>query len=1147
MDKKFVPLHVHSEYSALDGASKVEDLVKKAKNSGMPAMAITDHGVMSSLVSFYKKARGAGVKPLVGSELYITPYGKSRYDKTKLGEGEKTAHHLLLLAKNKIGAKNLNILCSASHLEGYYYKPRADYDLLREHSEGLICLTACLGGAIPQAILKNNTQQAADLAHIYKDIFKEDFYLEIQDHGDTNQAMVNKHMIKMSEDLGIPLVATNDSHFTNREDKDIHDLILSIAMGRTISTPKELVYTPEHYFKTPEEMWSIELFKHHPEALINTVRIAEKCNYIMELGVNHLPDFPVPEGHTQASYLRELTYKGLEDRYDVVTEAIRNRADYELSTLEQMGFPGYLLIVWDFIDWAKRQDIPVGPGRGSAAGSLICYAIGITDIDPLRYNLLFERFLNPERVSMPDIDVDFCIERRQEVMNYVAKKYGDDRVCQIITFSTLGAKAAFKDVARVYELPYSDSNNLSKLIPPTPGTTLEEALMVEDFRVAINNNPKAKEIVDMALRVEGMIRGNGTHAAGVIISKYPLNEVCPLMQVKEKKSTSESEEGFVKLSSQTQIEQKDAEDLGLLKMDFLGLRNLTVMDKAIKMIKRNHGVDINWHSPELRNMNNSKSFELISSGKTMGIFQLEGDGITKLAKKMQPSIFEDLSSILALYRPGPLQSGMDDIFVKAKHGEIQPDYMHNDLEPILKNTYGTMIYQEQIMQIAQVMGGYSLGEADLLRRAMGKKKPEEMAKQKDRFISGAIQRGYSKELSNNIFEKMAKFAEYGFNYAHSAAYGVITFRTAYLKSNFSPEFMAALMSSLSDTDKILKAVREANALGIKVLPPDVNKSQKEFDAVGTEIRFGLLSIKGIGEELVNSIIHNRESGGIYTSLADFCKRVNHKTYTSRSLDALIQAGVFDSIDRNRAKLLKEAEQLLPDAAKQQRSSKAGQISLFGNELEEYTAPQVGEVKAFDRLQELELERELMGIYISGHPLKEIEIEYDYFHSHNTEDAKEYIGRSVVMMGIIRNLKILYTKKQEKMAVFNLEDLNGIIPAVTFTKTYADYEHLIQENSMVQVYGTITSRDDEVQLKIDRLSTVEGLRYLEVLIPQDADEFKILELQKIMSRHKGDIPVVFNFENTDLKVVADSPNWIRYESKLVEYIESTIGKGRATLK
>lgn len=1150
--KSFVHLHVHSEFSALDGASRVGDLVKKAASTGMPALAITDHGMMNSLVSFYSKARSAGVKPIVGCEVYVSP--KSRFDRIKMGEGEKNAYHMVLLAKNAIGAKNLNILCSRAHLEGYYYKPRIDDELLAQHSEGLIALSACLGGRIPQHLLKSEFEKAKEAALFYKAIFGDDFYLELQDHGDPQQLEINKLMIQICNQTGIELVATNDSHFTNREDRGIHDILLMISTGATVSKPNKLYYSDHHYFKTPEEMWQIEIFAAHQRALLNTIEIANKCNYILELGVNHLPDFPVPDGHTQASYLREITHKGLERRYDHITEEIRSRADFELDVIEKMGFPGYLLIVWDYINWAKEQGIPVGPGRGSAAGSIICFAIGITDIDPLPNGLLFERFLNPERVSMPDIDVDFCINRRQEVMNYVARKYGEDKVCQIATFGTMKAKAAFKDVARVMELPYDESNRLTKLMGKELDLTLEGALEIEDFRLAIENNPKAKEIYETAKKLEGTVRGLGTHAAGVIISKYKLEEVTPLMRVSKEATSSDEDSGdnipAAKLSSQTQLELKDAEAMGLIKMDFLGLRNLTMIDHTIKLIKKNHGIDIDWHSPELRGMDDPKVYQFISSGKTMGLFQIEGDGITKLVVKMRPTFFGDLSAILALYRPGPLESKMDELYVDCKHGRKEVEYPHIDLKPYLEDTYGTMIYQEQIMQIAQTMAGYTLGQADMLRRAMGKKKPEEMAKQKDIFINGAIEKGYQPGLAESTFEKMAKFAEYGFNRAHSAAYAVITYRTAWLKTYYPAEFMAALMTSLSgDNDKILKAVRECEKMGIQVLPPDVNYSDKDFAVVEGHIRFGMLSIKGIGEDFVESIVDQRAFGGKFESLFDFCKRVKHKTYNARSLASLVKAGAFDTLERNRASLIATIDDILPNVAKEQKNASAGQVSLFGDNLSTFTTPSgLVNVAPFCTLEELEFERELMGIYVSSHPLKATGINVDLHTSHNVVELDPSMkGQHVVLCAILRSVKNIITKKNDPMAFLKLEDMGGVIDAVCFPKAYMVVRDSIVDNRRLQIFGTVgIDKDGQVQVIIERVRDLDGLQSLHLRLPADLDDASLLAIERMLPQFKGDTPIVFEYDNSNQLVVAGPQFWVSYSEELVRNLESVVGNGRVRI-
>ncbi|MBI6547030.1 MAG: DNA polymerase III subunit alpha, partial [Cyanobacteria bacterium NC_groundwater_1444_Ag_S-0.65um_54_12] len=837
----FVHCHVHSQYSLLDGASRISDLIKRATDLGMPALALTDHGVMYGAIEFYYHAKKAGIKPIIGMEAYVA-LGDRR--NRQVDKASKHYGHLVLLAKNGKGYENLVKLNTIGHVEGYYHRPRIDREVLAKFSEGLIALSACIGGHVPQLVLQQRYQAAEELSLWYQSTFGADFYLELQNHGLAEQKVVNKAFIELSERTGIPLVATNDSHFTNPGDTRAHDALICIGTGKSIlDTNRRMTYGPDFYLKSAEEMQ--EIFREVPLAISNTLEIAGKCDLTLEFGRTRLPSYPLSHGDTAESYLAKLAEEGLRQRYATVTPELQERLRYELGVIATMGFPAYFLIVWDFIGWAKRQGIPVGPGRGSVAGSLVAYCLGITELDPIKYRLLFERFLNPERVSMPDIDIDFCIDRRVEVIRYVREKYGEDRVSQIVTFNTMKAKAAIKDVARVMGLPFAEANELCKKVPDRLDITLQEATQEgTELHLEMQRNANVAEIIELAKRLEGISRNTSVHAAGVLISKEPLDQLVPLIRLDRDKGESSG------LASQ--YEMKYLEMLGLLKMDFLGLRNLTMIGRALALIEQNHGKRIDFRQDDY---SDPRAYELLRSGDTIGIFQVESEGMTKLIRKLQPTCFEDISAILALYRPGPLQSGYVDEYVDRKHGKKPIEYPHPALEPILKDTYGTMVYQEQIMQIAQVLASYSLGGADLLRRAMGKKKKEEMDQQREVFLEGCEKNGVAKGSAVELFEKMTKFSEYCFNRAHTAAYAVITYQTAYLKAHYPREYLAALLSSYEGaTDKIMVAVQNCRQMGIAVLPPDINSSGMDFTAVSEGIRFGLGAIKNVGTAAVEEIL-----------------------------------------------------------------------------------------------------------------------------------------------------------------------------------------------------------------------------------------------------------------------------------------------------
>lgn len=1129
MSGKFVHLHVHTEYSLLDGASKTKALVKRAVELGMPALAITDHGVMYGNMEFYIKAKEAGIKPILGCEAYINP--TSRTDRSA-----NSSYHLVLLAKNPTGYSNLCKLISISHLEGFYYKPRIDREVLEKYHEGLIVLSACLGGEIPQYLMAGKIEQAKETALWYKNLFGDDFYLELQDHNMPEQKQVNALLIPMSKELGIKLVCTNDSHYTLKEDAYSQDALICIQTGKMLDDPKRMKFGPEYYLKSEEEMAA--LFP--PESLTNTLEIASKCNVIIPMGTNKMPVCPVPDGHTTDTYLSYLAWKGLRERYPEPTPEIEKRLRYELGIIEKMGFPGYFLIVWDFINYAKTNGIQVGPGRGSAAGSLVAYCLKITNIDPIKYNLLFERFLNPERVSMPDIDVDFCIDRRGDVIKYVAERYGADHVSQIATFGTLGAKMAIKDIGRVMGFLPAETNRLCKMVPDQLHITLEEACAPgSELAAEIASSPRVKDLIDLAKKLEGTIRNSSIHAAGVVIARDPLDTLVPLQRNGDNGASS-------------QYEQKYLEQLGLLKMDFLGLRNLTMIDKALGYIKEGHGVTIDFEHMEY---DDPKTYEYLQSGHTIGVFQLESEGMRKLVRELKPSVFEDIAALVALFRPGPLQSGMVDSFVNRKHGREEITYPHDDLEWILKDTYGTCIYQEQVMQIAQEFAGYSLGQADLLRRAMGKKKPEEMAKQKKIFMDGAAQKGHPKDLTEGIFDNLAKFAEYGFNRSHSAAYGVVTYYTAYLKANYGAEYMAALISSVINTqDKVPYYINECKRMGIQVLSPDVNSSGIDFNVVDGNIRFGLAAIKNVGIGAVEAILAARERVGRFESLFHFCEEVDLKAINKRAIENLIRCGAFDSTGAHRAQLLAALEDAVDAAARRQKEAANGQISLFAAAAASET-PDSSPIMSQSKLpdvppltmgEQLQMEKELIGFFVSGHPLQEVPW-LDWYTTHSIDQiASLSDNEPVTVGGMLNSTRRAITKKGNAMMSGKIEDFTGDVDIVAFPEAFDKYSNYLYEDAKVLLKGKVSNRDDRLQIIVNSVSPLENLPSLHITLPDEISEPTLERLAQFLRGYKGDVPVVFHFEGRSEEVVAADSYWVNPKSELMLGLESMFSKDRLRL-
>ncbi|MDW7643620.1 MAG: DNA polymerase III subunit alpha [Desulfuromonadales bacterium] len=1105
----FVHLHLHSQYSLLDGAIKIGDLIARAREYRMPAMAVTDHGNMFGALEFYSKASAAGIKPIVGCEMYVAP--GSRFDKSNARGSSEASYHLVLLCQNLTGYRNLCHLVSAAYREGFYYKPRIDWELLKERNEGLIALTACLGGEIPTLIGMNRMEEAAKRARAMADIFDDNrFFLELQENFLPEQEPVNKGLIQLSQELELPLVATNDCHYLTREDAYAHEVLLCIQTGKTMDDPNRMRFSNnEFYVKTPEEM--TQLFRHVPEAISNTVAIAERCNLELDFSTYHFPQYEKPQDKSLDEVLAEDSRKGLDERIADIRkirpdfsaaeeQTYRVRLERELDCIKQMGFPGYFLIVADFINWAKDNSIPVGPGRGSAAGSLVAFAIRITDIDPMPYNLLFERFLNPERISMPDIDVDFCIYGREDVINYVRQKYGEENVAQIITFGTMMAKGVIRDVGRALNMPYGDVDRIAKLIPGVLNITLKEALQQEPkLKELVEKDPKIKELFTIALALEGLTRHASTHAAGVVVTPKPLPEYLPLY-------TDPKSGGQV-----TQFPMSYVEKIGLVKFDFLGLKTLTVIDNAVRLIRE--GKDPEF---DLRIIGDDDldTYRLLSAGETTGVFQLESSGMKELLVKLKPNCFEDVIAICALYRPGPLGSGMVDDFIQRKHGRKAITYDFPQLEAILKDTYGVIVYQEQVMLIAQTLANYSLGGADLLRRAMGKKKPEEMAKQKDLFLKGAKENKLDPKKAEGVFDLMEKFAAYGFNKSHSAAYALVAYHTAYLKAHYPVEFMAALLTEdMENTDKVIKNISEVRSMGIEVLPPDINASDRSFTVHGRSIRFGLGAVKGVGTSALESIIEVRREEP-YTSLHDFCERVDLRKVNKKVVEALIRCGAFDSLGGKRAQYMTVLEEAMDIGQKVQREKAMGQESLFGvNEIVSHNGNGYGELPAMDEWPEkvlLGFEKESLGFYITGHPLARHEDTIRRFATCDTSGLQERPDKSEVRVcGIVAGLKELTTKKGDRMAFVTLEDLSGFVEMVVFPETYAASMELLKSEEPLLVSGTLDVGEDTCKLMANEVVSLREVKerqtkkvHFRVSSP-GLEENQLRALRGIMERHRGE--------------------------------------------
>ncbi len=1170
--KSFVHLHLHTEYSLLDGFTRIGSLFQRCKELGMPAAAITDHGVMFGAVEFYKEAKKHGIKPIIGCEVYVAP--RSRFDRA--GNIDKSAYHLVLLAMNQEGYQNLIRLVSLGFLEGFYYKPRIDDEVLKAHSSGLIALSACLGGEIQVLLSENRYDEARSKALYYDGLFGRDhFYLELQDHSIEEQKTVNLQLVKLSRETGIPLVATNDVHYLHREDNESHDILLCIQTGKTLGDTERLSFpTQEFYLKSGDEM--AELFAYAPEALENTLKIADLCNLEFEFGKLHLPEYPHGPEVRSEELLRGLCTAGLKERYRNVDQELLNRLEFELDTIFRMGYEDYFLIVWDFIKFAKDRGIMVGPGRGSCGGSLVAYVLRITDVDPIRYGLIFERFLNPERVTMPDIDIDFQDDRRQEVIDYVIQKYGKEKVAQIITFGTLGARAAVRDVGRVVNMTYAEVDRIAKLIPFSLGMTIDKALEVSrDLKALVENDPQAAKVIRIAKSLEGVPRHASTHAAGVVISRRAVDQYVPLY-VQDENIT-------------TQYNMTLLEELGLLKMDFLGLRTLTVIQETLEQVERSHGLKIDLENIPL---DDPKPFELISSGDTLGLFQLESAGMRRFMKELKPNTLEDIIAGISLYRPGPMDSIPMYIYNKNHKDEVK--YLHPSLEPILKVTYGCLVYQEQVMQVVRELGGYSYGRSDLVRRAMSKKKMDVMEKERQAFINGVlnpdgsvelegcVRRGVPGAVADVIFDDMIDFANYAFNKSHAAGYALIAYQTAWLKAHYPVAFMAALMTSvMGNHPKIAQYIQDCRQMGITVLQPDINGSLSKFSVENDRIRYGLMGIKNVGEGIVRAIIHARRDGKLQ-NLIQFCDRVDTRELNKRAVESLIKAGAMDSLGAYRSQLLAVYEKLIDGVQHEKRRNVDGQVSLFADvaefsgATEEKTYPDIDE---FPPMYLLNFEKEMLGVYLSGHPLGEFEAEIQSLQELSIAELKEAVrnqeesglreGDVFTSAGIVVRKVEKVTRSNTMMAFITLEDLTDTIETVIFPNIYERSGHLLYQDSQIILSGTLDIKEDEdPKLIVNSVHelTADNLALLSrksarpngrktapkqtkaVMTPKlyirfsKREELDMAKLRELLATSPGNVEVICYIESEKAKLKAPDSLRVQATPDFIRKLESYFGEG-----
>ncbi len=1190
---KFVPLHIHTEYSLLDGMIRVGDLVKYAADNELPGIAITDHGVMYSAVEFYELAEKYGINPLIGCEFYVHTGDIHVHD-----SANNPLYHLILIAKDDKGYKNLIKLVSTAWCEGFYYKPRINFELLKEHYEGLICASACLGGEVLQHFLKDEKDEAYETAKRYKELFGDDYYIELQDHNLEEQKRTNPMLMKLAKDLDIKMIITNDSHYLKKEDADAQDTLLCLQTNANKDDEKRFSFpNNEFYIKSKEEMrqafsWmDDETFE---KCCANTEEVCNKCHVEIELHNAPLPHYDVPKEFIFTSddvdekiierlkkknktdsreevldeakyiqgienYLEHVVFEGLKKRYgDPIPDSIVERAKYELGVINQMGFPAYFMITWDFIHFAKTHDIPVGPGRGSAAGSVVAYALEITDIDPIYHKLLFERFLNPERFTMPDIDIDFCIERRGEVIDYVTQKYGEDKVCQIITFSTYAPKAAFKGVGRVLQVPFVESNRLTGLIEPAldvaratnpkaewlrdiiscEGESEFKQLYNEDFQIVNPDTGKSisfKRWVDMAVAIEGLKCGTGTHAAGVIISHAPLDTILPVQP---------SKDGIV----QTGYPKHEAtEVLDLLKMDFLGLRNLTMITKTVKMVKKYRGIDVDInHIP----LDDKPTYDMLVKGETIGVFQLESQGMMNLVKRLKPDVFEDLGALVALFRPGPLGSGMVDDFVARKHGQQAITYAHPLLEPVLKDTYGTIVYQEQIMQVFQVLADYSLGQADQVRRMMGKKDLKTMEEQRGKFIEASAKHDMKKEDAEKLFNQILAFASYCFNRSHSAAYAFVAYQTAYLKCHYPVEYFSALLSSVSDNkDQTQLYIAEAQKYGSTVLAPDINKSYLEYAPDGDNIRFGMAAIKGVGAPVVEAIIKEREENGDFKSIFDFCKRVDAKYVNKKSLEGLIKSGAFSNIEKSRKQLFENMEHILDVTSKEAKDKAMGQVSLFASlggddEFANAQYQLLGSDEEYTDKEIQQFEKEFLGFYVTSHPLFSLRDKIQFLKTHNVSElAEQEEGKEVTICGLITATRQIPTKKDPSkfLRFITLEDLTGKAECVCFHKKLQEFGDILVVDEKVIITGKVQHRgEDQISILVDSAKSVDNANIVTVSLKQEVNYEELCGIKNILAKHHGDDPVMFKLPAVNgysPRILTSPMFWVSSTNDLTSHLKS----------
>jgi DNA polymerase-3 subunit alpha len=1142
----FAHLHLHSQYSLLDGANRLGDVLAAAAAAGQPAMALTDHGNMHGAVEFYKQARKAGVKPILGIEAYMAQGSRLEQKPER-----RSSNHLVLLARDEVGYRNLLKLTTSSFLEGFYYKPRIDRELLARHSEGLICLSACLNGEINEQILGRKEQEAEQIARGYREMFGDgNFYLELQDHGIPEQQLANDVLRRLSRKLELPLVVTNDAHYLKRDDAFAHDVLLCIGTQKTLADPDRLKYaSDEFYVKTVDEMYS--RFPQDRTAIDNTLAIAERCNLQIPTGEFHLPQFPVPAGYTLSSYLGEVARNGLDERLGELRrrkargvqlntpaeEVYRERLERELEVIAKMGFPGYFLVVWDFCRHARDNGIPVGPGRGSAAGSLASYCLRITDVDPLQYGLLFERFLNPDRISMPDIDIDFCMRRRGEVIQYVSDKYGRDKVAQIITFGTLAARAVIRDVGRVMGLPYGKVDRIAKMVPEMTRSLAEAAKEVDALAAEIRSDPEVRKVVEVGSRLEGLSRHAGMHAAGVVIAPRPIEELVPLYKT--------SRDEIV-----TQWDKDVIEELGLLKMDFLGLRTLTVIDDTLRLL-RLQGLEIDLAEIPL---DDPATFELFCDGRTNGIFQFESSGMKDLLRRAEPSRFEDLCAFNALYRPGALSVGMVEEFIERKRGRKKVQYLLPETKPILEETYGVIAYQEQVMRIAVDVAGFTMAEADVLRKAMGKKKLEVMIEQKQKFVEGAKRLGKDGRKAEALWETIEPFAGYGFNKSHSVAYAVLAYQTAYLKQHYPVAFMAAMLTSeMASKDNVAKYMHECREMGIAVLAPDVNESNWSFTVVGDTIRFGLGAVKGIGEGAVEQVLAARNQVGRFRSLAHFASELDHRAVNHKAFECLLKAGAFDSFGGTRAAMWESLDGILGWAQRRREDLAAGQGMLFAAAAAREPEP-AANTPEWAQSELLRNEKETLGFYLTGSPLSQHAALLAGRVTHNTAELKEAAESAgqVAVAGVVARLKRIKIKSGANTgrlrAAFTLEDEHGSVPVSLFADTLQKYDHLLQEDAVLLLRGTLRMRT-EVELTAQEVVPIgtlelEQVTHLEVLIGRRAGEAELLRLRDLLADHAGELPVHLMVEGHEHQVrVAPATRFrVRYTPALVSAMESLLGSG-----